>query len=114
MRRWLFEILIRALVKFLELDRRFIESEDSDMFLTQMWESPTFRKRLAERDAKLIHQMAGGEGMLPEPRETYLLHAGQRVENLLMGRDAKAAWQRTVKKRQQAIDVAKEREEKSS
>ncbi len=114
MRRWLFEILIRELLKYLQLGRETVANEDDDMFLTQMWESPAFRKRLSTRDAKLIHQMAGGEGFLPEPRDAYLLHAGQRVENLIMGREAKAAWNRTTKKRQDKIALAKEQEAEAS
>lgn len=114
MRRWLFEVLIRELCKYLELGHISSVKEDDDAFLAQMWESPAFRRRLAERDSKIIFQMAGGENYDPLGHDQYLIHMGQRVETLLLGRDAKAAWNRTSKKRQDNITLAKAGEVPSS
>ena len=108
MRQWFIEILIRAL----RLDppgKQVISKQEEDLLLSALWENPAFRKYVAERDSKLIHAMAGGEGMGPEPREAYLLHTGQRVENLLLARDAKAAYNRQI----QAIKLAQAQDKKS-
>ncbi len=80
-----------------------LTKEEEDGLLSQMWESPAFRKRVAERDAKLLYTMAGGEGLAPEPRADYTLHAGQRVENLLWARDAKAAFMRREKLKEKQV-----------
>jgi len=32
--------------------------------------------------------------MKPEPRDAYVMHTGQRVENLILAREAKAAFNR--------------------
>ena len=42
--------------------------------------------------------MAGSEGMAPEPREAYVMHTGQRVELLILAREAKAAYNRVGQK----------------
>lgn len=100
-RRKFIDILIKSLLgNISDIPPSTLTKEQEDGLLSQMWENPTFRKRIADRDAKLIYQMAGGEGMNPEPRDIYALHAGQRVENLLLARDAKAAYTRLAKARE--------------
>lgn len=100
----LFEILIKLLEKFVGVSsKELLTKEQEDGLLAQLWENPAFRKRVAERDARIIHEMAGGEGMKPEPRDGYALHAGQRVENLLWARDAKAAYIRVQKTKERQI-----------
>lgn len=111
MRAWLFEILIKVLRAHLALGKESTTKEVEDGFLAQMWESPVFRRRIAERDAKIIYQMAGGEGMEGEPRDKYLMHAGQRAEILLLARDAKAGYLRVSKQRQANITLAKDLED---
>lgn len=98
-------LFISILIRFLKLNpsdrpKDSLTKEEEDGLLSQMWENPSFRKRIADRDLKLIYSMAGGEGMNPEPRDVYALHAGQRVENLLLARDAKAAFNRLAKQRE--------------
>jgi hypothetical protein len=110
MRALLFEILIKALRKHLYLGVEPTTKDIEDGFLAQMWESPVFRRRIAERDNKIIFQMAGGEGMEGEPRDKYLMHAGQRAEILLLARDAKAGYMRVAKQRQQNIALTKDSE----
>lgn len=108
MKRWLIDRLVKSLVGTLsDMPAATLTKEAEDGLLSQLWENPAFRKRVADRDAKLIYTMAGGEGMEPEPRERYLLHAGQRVENLLLARDARAAWNRV----QKAVEAKKKLEE---
>lgn len=80
-----------------DVEKVLLTKEQEDGLLSQMWESPAFRKHIADRDLKLIYMMAGGEGMQPETRDTYMLHAGQRVENLILGRNARAAFVRREK-----------------
>ena len=104
MKSLLIEILIRLLLGNLHGGPREVMSKEvEDGMLAQMWDSPVFRKRIADRDARLVHEMAGGEGMRPEPRDAYALHAGQRVENLLLARDAKAAHGRMQKQRAENV-----------
>ncbi len=94
----LIDILIKVLLGNISDDSStLLTKEQEDGLLSQMWENPQFRKRVAQRDAKIIYTMAGGEGFAPEPRDTYTLHAGQRLENLLWARDAKAAYERIKK-----------------
>lgn len=101
MRNKIIDILVKMLLQDLQ-DHPVgtLTKEQEDGMLSQMWENPVFRKRVANRDARIIFTMAGGEGLQPEPRETYALHAGQRVENLLWARDAKAAYERIQKLKQ--------------
>lgn len=107
--RLFIEVLLRLLrgqVGF--LPKQALTKEVEDGLMAQMWENPAFRKRVADRDAKLIYTMAGGEGMEPEPRDKYSLHAGQRVEVLLWARDAKAAYQRLERSRTPSVTTAQE------
>ena len=77
-----------------ELPKKTLTKEQEDVMLSQLWQNDAFTKHVAERDLKLIFTMAGGEGMEAEPRDRYIMHTGQRVENLLLARDAKAAYNR--------------------
>lgn len=92
-RRLLFEFIIG----FLERDtmqtvvRETLTQEQRDGLLSQLWQNAAFRQYIAERDGKLIYSLAGGAGMLPEPRDKYLLQLGQRVEILLLADAAKKA-----------------------
>ncbi len=107
MRNLLIEILIRLLTRDIStIPKQTLTKEEEDGALAQMWQSPAFRKRVADRNEKLIYTMAGGEGMKAEPREAYLMHTGQRVENLLWARDAKAAYQRIGKLKQSSMTTA--------
>lgn len=104
MKNWLITILIRLLFgNISEFSRTTLTKDAEDGLLAQLWESVAFRKRIADRDAKIIYTMAGGEGLAPEPRDVYAMHLGQRVENLLLARDAKAAYTRTLKSRQTTV-----------
>lgn len=94
--RLLLDILIKLLERELsDMPKETLTKEQSDGMLSGLWQNPAYRKYVADRDAKLIWTMAGGEGLEPEPRDKYYLHAGQRVENLILAREAKAAWNRT-------------------
>lgn len=96
MRKLLLDVLIKLLARELsDIPKETLAKDAYDGFLSQLWQNPGFRKYVADRDAKIIWTMAGGEGLEPEPRDKYALHAGQRVENLLLAREAKAAWTRT-------------------
>lgn len=93
MRRFIVKLLIRLLDRELPNAPKETLTKDAEIgLLAMLWESPAFRKYIADRSSKLIHTMAGGEGMEPEPRDKYHLHAGQRVEILVLAKKAKDAY----------------------
>jgi len=95
MRQLILNILVRLLGKDFYLAKpETLSKEEYDGMLSALWQNPAFRKFVADRDAKLIFTLAGSEGMKPEPRDAYVMHTGQRVENLILAREAKAAFNR--------------------
>ena len=95
LRKQIIDILIKLLERELsDLPKQTLTKEQYDGMLSQLWQLPAFRKYVQDRDAKLIFTMAGSEGMAPEPREAYTMHTGQRVELLILARDAKKAYER--------------------
>src|SRR3990167_4131503 len=89
------DILIKLLEReLLDMPKAQLTKEQEDGLLSSLWQNPAFRKHVQDRDARLIFTMAGGEGMAPEPREAYTMHTGQRVELLILAREAKAAYNR--------------------
>lgn len=114
MKSFLFSILIRILAADLERGpHKPLTKDEEDGLLSQMWENPAFRKYVGDRDAKLVFTMAGGEGFEPEPRDKYLIHAGQRVENLVLAKNAKNAFLRMAKMREQKASALAQAQEKA-
>jgi len=98
MRKWFLDILIKLLERELsDMSKQTLDKETYDGLLSGLWQNPAFRKHVQDRDARLIFTMAGGEGMAPEPREAYTMHSGQRVELLILAREAKKAYERLDK-----------------
>lgn len=100
--------IVDILIWFLEKDfssspKETLAKAEFDVLLSGLWQNPAFRKYVADRDAKLIFTMAGSEGMAPEPRDAYVMHTGQRVELLILAREAKASWARVEKQRAEAL-----------
>lgn len=97
-------LVVKLLIKLLERElsdtpKVSHSKEEYDGMLSQLWQNPGFRQYVQQRDAKLIFTMAGSEGMAPEPRDAYTMHTGQRVELLILAREAKAAWNRAVEQK---------------
>ena len=110
MRNWFIEKLIRMLARELsDVPKSTMTKGEYDGMMSQLWQLPAFRKYIQDRDAKLIWTMAGGEGLEPEPRDKYSLHSGQRVELLILGREAKQAYNRIEAQNKQKA-LAKEQE----
>lgn len=86
-----------------DIPKETLLKEQYDGLMSQLWQNPGFRKYVADRDAKLIWTMAGGEGFGPEPRDQYIMHTGQRVENLLLASEARKAYQRLEAHRKQEV-----------
>lgn len=108
-RNWLFDILIKYLSRELRGEQvPLLSKEEYDGLFSQLWQTTAFRKYVADRDAKILYTMAGGEGMEPEPRDKYVMHSGQRVENLLLAREAKAAYQRVELRNQSKVVKAQD------
>src|SRR3990167_5708141 len=92
------DILINLLQRELsDMPKSQLTKEQYDGLFSGLWQNPGFRKYVQDRDAKLIFTMAGSEGMAPEPREAYTMHTGQRVELLMLAREAKKAYERVDK-----------------
>lgn len=103
------QIVLSILIKLLARELREttpdqLGKEQYDGLMSQLWQNPAFRKYVADRDAKIIWALAGGEGFDAEPRETYIRHCGQRVENLILAREAKAAWTRMEERKKRVVD----------
>ncbi len=97
MRNRLLKFLIKMLARELsDIPKETLSKEQYDGLLSALWQNPSFRKYVADRDAKLIWTMAGGEGLEPEPRDKYYLHSGQRVEILLLASESKRAYTRSL------------------
>lgn len=108
------QFLISCLLRLLHLDipkGEDMTQEVEDGLLSQLWQNPAFRNRVAKRDKKIIYELAGGQGMKAEPRDHYVMQTGQRVENLLWASDAKKAYDRvqeTAKQKSAALAKARE------
>ena len=99
------DILIGLLERELsDIPKQTLEKDVYDGMMGQLWQSVAFRKYVQDRDAKLIFTMAGSEGMAPEPRDAYVMHTGQRVELLILAREAKAAYNRTEQERMKKVE----------
>lgn len=95
LRKKIIDVLIGLLSRELStVPRETLIKEQYDGMLAQLWENPAFRKYVADRDTKLVWTMAGGEGLAAEPRDAYVMHTGQRVELLVLAREAKKAFER--------------------
>jgi hypothetical protein len=113
LRRKFFEIAIRILDSELRKEPRVHLQEEAETgLLAQMWENPAFRNYCADRNLKIVHILAGGEGLLPEPRDKYHLHMGQRVENLVLAMKCKAASKRVAEAKEQTRKASLAKEEK--
>lgn len=102
MRRFIVTALIRLLERELSTVPAVTLPKEAEIgLLSQLWQNAAFRKYVADRNGKLVYTMAGGEGMGPEPRDKYHLHAGQRVEILVLAKKAKDAF-KTIERERQA------------
>lgn len=106
-KRLLLVICIRVFESSLDSKSVVLTVEQEDGLLSQMWQNDAFRKYITARNEKIKYMLAGGEGMEPEPRDTYLIHIGQRVENLFFGSKAKLAYERVMARGKQKIEEAK-------
>lgn len=109
LKRLFFHIAVRYLERGLfEGPRPQLSQQEFDGLLSQLWQNLAFRTYVADRNGKLIFTLSGGEGMEPEPRDAYLKHSGQRVENLLLASKAKAAYERVSRSHKDKEVLTKE------
>lgn len=105
LRNKVIDILIGLLERELsDIPKQTLEKDVYDGMMSQLWQSPAFRKYVQDRDARLIFTLAGSEGMAPEPRDAYVMHTGQRVELLLLASEAKKAYNRTEQGRVKKVE----------
>lgn len=90
MKTWALKLLIRLLTRYLDIpvvpkDKR------TDDFLAGAWQSVGFREYIANRQERIIYELAGGSGLNEKTRDEYIRFMGQRLENLTLGLHAKNA-----------------------
>lgn len=97
MRKLFIKILIYLLEKdLLEVKRATMTEEQENKMFAQIWDLPTFRNYILDRNTKIVYNLAGGDGINPEPRDKYLMKLGQRVEILILANKAKSAYNRRL------------------
>jgi len=110
-RNKLLDILIGLLERELsDTPKETMEKNVYDGLFSNLWQNPGFRKYVQDRDLKLIFTLAGGEGMAPEPREAYTMHTGQRVELLILAREAKKAYERVEQAHKEKVILTTEQD----
>ncbi len=106
--------LISFLIKWLEKDLNSnvletkLTDEQSIGLLATLWDNDSFRNYVADRNAKLIHAIAGIAGNEPEPRDKTRLWMGQRVEILLLASRAKACREKLNRERAEKKQTTEE------
>lgn len=98
MRIFLIKLLFRLLEIELEFGKRGIITPEMQKWLAESYPHKGCRDYFAYREGKIMRQLAGGEG-LSESREQYLMHMGQRVENLFTILQAKNAFLKAEKEK---------------
>lgn len=68
------------------------DSDKIDEWLADNWGHPGFRAYVAERDAKIVRQLAGGDQLVAAEHRKVWQMTGQRTEMLLLGQRAKTAF----------------------
>jgi len=90
-------VLIRILFWLIDTAREAPESDEMESWLADNWGRPGFRAYIAQRDFLLVRKLAGGNQLTVLPPRNAWQMTGQRVELLLLGQKAKAAYERRKK-----------------
>lgn len=84
--------LLKLLFHLLDTASDVDSNDQMDQWLADNWGHPGFRAYVAQRDAKIVRNLAGGDQLtVSEPRKAWQM-TGQRVEILVLGRNAKKAF----------------------
>lgn len=105
---WLFEKRLSG------IEKTSLTQEQSDGLLAMLWDNPSFRNYIKDRNEVLIRSIAGIAGQEVEPRDKTRLVLGQRFENLTLGAKAKAAATRRDKRLKDKSDEMKKKSETSA
>lgn len=84
--------LIKLLFYLIDTASDVDTNDQMDKWLADNWGHPGFRAYVAQRDAKIVRNLAGGDQLVTsEPKKAWQM-TGQRVEILVLGRNAKKAF----------------------
>lgn len=105
------KFLLRLAIRLIEADLRetppqAMTEDQREGMLASLWDNPAFRNYIADRNTKLVYNIAGYAGSEPEPRDKTRLMYGQRVENLVLAAKAKSC----AKKRDELREKNKTKE----
>ena len=84
-------LFIRAAVAYLDIPDGPKDKQVDD-WLAGAWMSPGFRKYIAYRNGRIVTELAGGAGLTERTRDDYIRFIGQRAESLIIGAQAKNAY----------------------
>lgn len=90
MKQWALKLLIKLLIRYLDIPPT-PKDQRTEEFLAGAWQSVGFRAYIANRQERLIYELAGGSGLTEKTRDEYIRFMGQRLENLSLGLQAKNA-----------------------
>jgi hypothetical protein len=92
--------LIRLLFRLIDtIDARHDEKM-MQVWLSMSWQDQGFKNYVAERDKKMVRELAGGIGMATRKRDEYVQMIGQRFELLRFAHVAKLAYEKRKKELQ--------------
>lgn len=95
MKAWLFELLIRLLIRYFDHDGEIpeIDKEKVHNFLSTVYTHPHAELYFKYREAAFRHALSGGVGMKEVRREDYIRMIGQRFEAFTFYRKARKAYE---------------------
>ena len=104
MRNKIINWLIGHIEKDIQCPKEILTEEQTNGLLASLWDNPSFRNYVADRNSRLIYAIAGAAGSEMEPRDKTRLWTGQRVEILFLASRAKAC----AKKRDEDREIKKQ------
>ena len=77
------KLLIKFLIRLLDVPSVAHDKEKEESWLARSFEDQGFQSYASNRTRTMLHELGGGMGTEPLPRDNYMLKYGQRLENLL-------------------------------
>ena len=96
-------ILLNLLIKILDVSTDKYDREKEEMWLARNFEDLGFKAYASNRARTILHELGGGLGTEPLPRDNYTLKYGQRIENLLFIAKCKSAHGKKEKEKKRVL-----------